>query len=88
METGDIIYSLSPTNKILDWEFLMVNPRNKRFFIFTNCESGNIAQVHWKTLEYGTDTDNFFSRTKKELLERYEKHTNEVKEELKPSDNE
>lgn len=78
IKTGDTIYSLDRDN-IAEWEILGKNPKNERFFIIVNKETNAIKQVHWKTIEYGTNnTEEFFSVSLDDLLDNFRTHANRI----------
>lgn len=77
IKVGDIVFSLDNMN-IIEWEIILINPNNKRFFIILNKETSEIRQIHWKSLEYGTDEKEFFSLSIEEVFERYKKRTSYV----------
>ena len=74
---GDTIYSLDG-DEIKEWEIIMINPKNNRFFIVVNNETKSLKQIHWKTLEYGSDHVEFFSLSKTELIERYKNRSDYI----------
>lgn len=75
---GDTIYSLK-RDDVIEWEIISKNPKNGRFFIIINKATESIRQIHWKDLEYDDSYDEeFFSRSKDELLKRYKKYTNYI----------
>jgi len=77
-KVGDTVFSLD-NGWVVEWEIIAVNPKNERFFIIQNKELDQVInQVHWKTLEYGGDTKNFYSLTKNDLLDRFKEYTDYV----------
>jgi len=76
-KVGDTIFSLD-RDEIKEWEIILKNPKNSRFFIIVNKETESIKQIHWKTLEYGGDHVEFFSLNRNELIERYKNRADYV----------
>lgn len=77
IKEGDTVYSLY-RDEIVEWEILGKNPKNTRFFIVINKETQAIKQVHWKTFEYGTDHEEFFSLNLDDLLDNFRTRANRI----------
>jgi len=72
LKIGDNVYSLDK-DKFVEWEIININPKNSRFFIILNTETGDVRQIHWKKLQYSGYDSEFFSISKIDLIDKYEK---------------
>lgn len=82
MKPGDKVYTLDKYHrKIIEWNIIMDNPINPRFFIVVN-EEGNIAQIMKSFIQYGSYEHNFPAATKELVIERFKSFTENVIKEL------
>jgi hypothetical protein len=82
MKKGSKLYGIdnykNTCPKIIEWVVLKVNPSNERLYIVINKKTGEVKNVHYKTLEYGGDFENFFSTTREEVIERFSYRINNI----------